>query len=248
MRASSLVGEPKVFVLGGSSSAMVFVNSFRPERNTITARLVPLAITPVGIVASDLWQSVGIALDNLLPWIDQTFPPEDERAFVAPVRDIELLARIEWDAELPERLDEHGVLNIEDLPEEIIDALTHPASSIVQCAACRRLCVPDHFVWKERQLCAWDYHLTVFGKRGPWRNGLYEERLFRTVPQAAYIAPLLLKELDVEIILAIEALEEATSHSLINLALASDPDRAHLAVRTNGGFTLLRERGGALQL
>lgn len=100
MRASSLVGEPKAFVLGGSSS-------------TITARLVPLAITPLGVIVGDAWQNVGIALDNLLPWIDQTFPPEDERAFVAPVRDIELLARIEWDAELPGKLDEDGVLKVE---------------------------------------------------------------------------------------------------------------------------------------
>ena len=40
-----------------------------------------------------------------------------------------------------------------------------------QCAACRRLCVRDDFVWKEKQLCAWDYHAQVFGKRGPWHEG-----------------------------------------------------------------------------
>ncbi|MEO6913092.1 MAG: hypothetical protein ABI182_03600 [Candidatus Baltobacteraceae bacterium] len=245
MRASSLVGEPKAFVLGGSSSTLVFVNSFRPEKNAITARLVPLAITPLGVVIGDAWQNVGIALDNLLPWIDQTFPPEDERAFVAPVRDIELLARIEWDAETPGKLDEDGVLNAEDLPEEITHALSQPPSSILQCASCRRLCVRDHFVWNERQLCAWDYHSTVFGKRGPWRDGPYEERFFETLPRAAYIAPELLGELDVEVILATGLIKESTAHSLINLALASDPGRAQLAVRTAGGFTLLRERAGA---
>ena len=39
---------------------------------------------------------------GLFDWIDRTFPPEDERAFVAPLRDIELLARIGWQAPLPE--------------------------------------------------------------------------------------------------------------------------------------------------
>ena len=52
----------------------------------------------------------------------------------------------------------------------------------MQCAACRRLCVRDDFVWKEKQLCAWDYHAQVFGRRGPWHDGAYEERHFETLP------------------------------------------------------------------
>src|SRR5581483_8982786 len=133
----------------------------------------------------------------------RTFPPEDERAFVAPVRDIELLARVQWHAPLPERLDNATIINIEDIPEAILDALTRSAADIVQCATCRRLCVRDHFIWKERQLCAWDYHSQVFGKRGPWHNGAYEDRHFETLPRCAYVAPPLLDELSVEAILAV---------------------------------------------
>ncbi len=71
----------------------------------------------------------------------------------------------------------------------------------MQCAACRRLCVRDDFVWKEKQLCAWDYHAQVFGKRGPWHNGPYEERHFETLPACAYVAVGLLGELGVELVL-----------------------------------------------
>jgi hypothetical protein len=65
------------------------------------------------------------------------------------------------------------------------------------------MCVRDHFVWNERRLCAWDYHATVFGKRGPWRDQPYEERYFDTLPRAAYVAPGLLLDLDVEPVLAV---------------------------------------------
>ena len=200
-----------------------------------------MAWTPVGVVVGDTWQNVGIALTNLLDWVDRTFPPEDERAFVAPMRDIELLARVQWHAELPEALSDEAVLNIEDVPEDIADGLAHPTAPIVQCAACRRLCVCDEFVWKEKQLCAWDFHAQVFGKRGPWHDGPYEERHFETLPQCAYVAPPILAEMNVDVILATGEIDAVVAQQMINLLLTAE--RApHMAVRSGGSFTVLRER------
>lgn len=235
-----------MYVLGGNGSTLAVADSLRPtpeggKGGAVTARLVPLAWTPIGVVLGDTWQNVGIALDGLLDWMDRTFPPEDERSFVAPVRDIELLVRIGWNAPLPETIDERSVLNPEDLPEEIVDALAHPPAPIVQCAVCRRLCVRDEFAFKEKHLCAWDYHGQVFGKRGPWRNGPYEERHYETLPTCAYVAPPLLIELGVEIVAAFNAVDEATARAMIDVLLRAESDRAHLAVRTEGGFTILRE-------
>jgi hypothetical protein len=240
-RILDLKDEPRVFVLGGSSSNLGFINSFRTEDGGLTARLVPIAWTPLGVVVGDTWQNVGIALHGLLDWVDRSFPPEDERAFVAPMRDIELLARVQWHAELPEKLTDESVLNIEDVPEEIAEGLSHPPQPIVQCAACRRLCVKDEFVWKEKQLCAWDYHTQVFGRRGPWRDGPYEERHFETLPACAFVAPQLLAELNVEVVLATNAVPEATAAKIINVLLESEPERPHMAVRSGDGFTVLRE-------
>lgn len=244
-RALDLRDQPRVFVLGGSGSTLGFVNSFRTESGAVTARLVPVAWTPMGVIIGDTWQNVGIALANLPDWVDRTFAPEDERAFVAPMRDIELLARVQWHADLPEALTDEAVLNIEDVPEEIADALAHPAQPIVQCAACRRLCTRDDFVWKEKQLCAWDYHAQVFGKRGPWRHGAYEERHFETLPQCAYVAPALLEELRVQAVLATADVEEHVARNAINMVLEADITRPHLAVRIEGGYTVLREVGSA---
>lgn len=231
-----------MFVLGGSGSTLGFINSFRTDGGSITARLVPLAWTPVGVAVGESWQNVGIVLTNLLDWVDRTFPPEDERAFVAPMRDIELLARVQWHAQLPETLSDDAVLNIEDVPEEIADGLAHPPAPVVQCSACRRLCVRDDFVWKEKQLCAWDYHAQVFGKRGPWRDGPYEERHFETLPACAYVAPLILAEMGVDVILATGEIGVETAREMINLLLASEPGRAHMAVRSGDSFSVLRER------
>ena len=190
----------------------------------------------------DTWQNVGIAIGNLPDWVDRTFPPEDEHAFVAPIRDIELLARVGWHADLPETLTDESVLNIEDVPEEIAEGLAHPPVSIVGCTACRRLCVRDDFVWKEKQLCAWDFHAQVFGKRGPWREGPYEERHFETLPACAYVAPPILAEMGVDVVFATNAIDDAVAHRMINLLLESDPERPHMAVRSaDGGFTVLRE-------
>ncbi|MEO9026792.1 MAG: hypothetical protein ABI329_07005 [Candidatus Tumulicola sp.] len=228
-------------MLGGNGSTLAVVNSFVTEGGAITARLIPVAWTPIGVVIGDAWQNAGIALAGLFEWVDRTFPPEDERAFIAPMRDVELLARIGWQAPLPEIVDEGSVLNIEDVPEEIAEALAHPAAPLAQCAACRRPCVRGDFVWKEKQLCAWDYHAQVFGRRGPWRNGAYEERHFETLPAAAYVAPGLLLEMGVEIVLVVNAVEEAAAQATINVLLEADSERPHLAVRTEGGFTVLRE-------
>ncbi len=180
-------------------------------------------------------------MSGLFDWADRTFAPEDERAFVAPPRDIELLMRVGWHAPLPEAVDETAVLNIEDIPDEIADAIARGPEPIVQCAACRRLCVRDDFVWKEKQLCAWDYHAQVFGRRGPWRNGAYEERHFETLPSAAYVAPALLEEDGVEIVLGVNVVDEATARCAINIVLDADPKHPHMAVRTTGGFNVLRE-------
>jgi hypothetical protein len=236
------VGDPRAFVLGGNASTLAFVTSLRADSGSVTAHLVPLAQTPIGTVAGNTWQNAGVSFENLLNWLDSTFPPDDERAFVAPVRDIELLARINWQVEPPSHLDDGSVLNIEDVPEEIADALAHAPEPLVQCAACRRLCVRDHFVWREKQLCAWDYHRQAFGKRGPWRTGEYEERHFDTIPSAAYVAPPLLDEAGVEVILAIAGVEDTVAHDAVNLILRSDPARAYMAVRTPDGYTVLREK------
>ena len=233
---------PRVFVLGGSTTSLGFINSFKPEGGVITARIAPVAWTPLGVVVGDQWQNVGIALSNLLDWVDRTFSPEDERAFVAPMRDMELLARVQWHSELPEKLDDESVLNIEDLPDDVADGLAHPAAPIVQCAACRRLCVRDDFVWKEKQLCAWDFHSQVFGKRGPWHDGPYEERYFETLPACAYTAPTILADMSVDVVLATDAIDEAVAERIINVLLEAESGRPHMAVRSGGGFTVLRER------
>ncbi len=241
MRSSEDLGAPRAFILGGNASTLAFVTSLRADNTTLTAYLVPVAQTPLGTVCGEAWQNVNLTLGGLLEWIDATFPADDERSFVAPVRDIELLARINWDVEPPSALDEASVLNLEDLPEDIADALAHPAARLVQCSSCRRLCVYDHFVWKERQLCAWDYHRQVFGKRGPWHSGAYEARHFETVPSAAYVAPPLLDEGGVALVLGVANVSDEVAQQVVNVIVGADPQRAYMAVRTPDGYTVLRE-------
>jgi hypothetical protein len=236
-----------VLVLGGNATTLAVVNGFPPatpgqaSAEPVTARLIPLARTPLGIAVGDSRQDVAVPLSGLFDWMDRTFPAEDEHAFVAPLRDVELLARIGWNAALPERIDESNVINVEDLPEEIVDALAQPPVALVQCDACRRLCVRDDFVWKEKQLCAWDYHAQVFGRRGPWHDGAYEERHFATLPACAYVALPLLAERRVEAVLTVGAVEESVAAAIVNALLAGDAGRPHMAVRTHGGLTVLRE-------
>jgi hypothetical protein len=243
--ASPFLGSPEgpsAFVLGANANTLAFISGLRSDVPSLNAKLVPLAQTPAGTVTGSNWQNVTIATDSLLDWLDKTFPPEDERAFVAPLRDIELLARINWQAQPPSRLDDANVLNVEDLPEDIAHALMHEAEPLVQCGSCRRLCVRDHFVWREKQLCAWDYHRQVFGKRGPWRSGPYEPRHLETIPFAQYVAPPLLDEAGVDVVLAVAGIEDAVAHDVLNLVLGRDEGSAYLAVRTPEGYTLLRER------
>jgi len=202
---------------------------------------VPLAWTPLGIAVGSTRRGVVLARAGLFDWIDRTFPADDEHAFVASLRELELLARIEWEAQLPETLDDRNVVNLDDLPDDLGTALAHAPETLVQCAACRRLCVRDDFVWKEKQLCAWDYHAQVFGKRGPWRDGLYELRHFETLPGCAYVAPELLAELGVEVLMTIRELSGTPSLPIVNALLESDAGRPHMAVRTAAGLAVLRE-------
>ena len=242
MRPSESLGAARAFVLGGNSSTLAFVTSLRADAPMVTVSLVPLAQTPFGVVAGDKHQTAGVATQNLVNWLDTTFPPEDERAFVAPVRDVELLARINWEVEPPSQLDDGAVLNIEDVPDDVVYALAQPPEPLVQCGACRRLCVRDHFVWKERQLCAWDYHKQVFGKRGPWHAGPYEERHFETIPQAAYVAPPLLDEIGVDTVLLLSGVDAPVARETINVVLGADAERSYLGVATSDGYALLREK------
>ncbi len=242
MRPHRDIGSARAFILGGNLSTIAFITGLATESASITAHLVPVAHTPLGAVLGEAWQSVQVPLEGLLDWIDATFPADDEHAFIAPVRDIELLARINWQADPPAQLTEDDVLNIDDVPEEIAQALAMPPQQLVQCAACRRLCVREHFIWKERRLCAWDYHRGVFGRRGPWHTGPYEPRHFETVPSAAYVAPPLLEEAGAEIVLDIAGIEETVAQEAINLVLRAQPARAHMAVRTLDGYSLVRER------
>jgi hypothetical protein len=235
-------GEAQAFVLGGNANTLAFTSSLLAEGRQITAWLVPLAWTPIGVVLGENWQRVNIAADNLAAWGDSTFSPDDERAFVSSVRDLEMLARIGWNAPVPTELNEGVLVNPDDLPDDVLEAFAHPPEALVQCAICRRSCVRDDFVWNERRLCAWDFHATVFGKRGPWHAAPYEERHFPTVPACKYVAHPLLEDVGVDAIMALDDIDEALAQRIINEVIAADPTRAHLAVRTAGGFTVLRER------
>ncbi|MBV8531139.1 MAG: hypothetical protein JO104_07455 [Candidatus Eremiobacteraeota bacterium] len=209
---------------------------------TIAARLIPLARTPLGVTIGDSRQEVGISIGGLFDWVDRTFPPDDENAFVASLRDLELLARIGWDAPFPERLDQGAILNIEDVPEDVADALAVAPMALEQCATCRRLCVRDDFAWKGKQLCAWDYHSQVFGRRGPWHDGQYEERHFETLPSCAYVAPALLAGLGIEPVLTLASLGEPAARAVVNTVLAAESGRSHMAVRAATGIWVLREQ------
>ncbi|MFZ0030571.1 MAG: hypothetical protein WAK84_01700 [Candidatus Cybelea sp.] len=234
-------GEARVFVVGANASTLAVVNSLRPEEGRITAHLIPLAATPLGLVLGEGRQEAAVPLDGLFDWIDRTFPADDDYAFVASVRDLELLIRTGWHSPYPQDLDERSVLNVEDIPDEMANALARPPVALEQCAACRRLCIRDDFVWKEKQLCAWDYHAQVFGKRGPWREGAYEERHFETLPSCAYVAPGLLTELGVDVLLTVAELSESAVHAIVNRVLELDPARSNMAVKTESGIVLLRE-------
>lgn len=211
------------------------------DGNEIGVRLIPLAWTPLGIAMGDNRQDVAVPLSGLFDWIDRTFALDDEHAAVASMRDLELLSRIGWNAPFPEPLDDRSLLNAEDVPEEVAAALGRPSVSLVACAACRRLCVRDDFRWKEKELCSWDYHAQVFGRRGPWREGAYEPRHFETLPSCAYVVTELLSELRVEILLTVGRLPDSAMRAIVNLLLEQDRPRSHMAVKTAAGVVVLRE-------
>jgi hypothetical protein len=228
-------------VVGANASTLVVVNSLRPEKGRITAHLIPLASTPLGIAIGEERQEIAVPLNGLFDWIDRTFPADDDYAFVASVRDLELLIRTGWHSQLPQNLDDRGVLNVEDVPDELTHALAQPSVPLAQCAACRRLCVRDDFNWKEKQLCAWDFHAQVFGKRGPWREGAYERRHFETLPSCAYVAPALLADLGVDVILTVAQLSGPALEAIVNRVLEIDPSRSYMAVKTANGVVVLRK-------
>ncbi|MBV8583604.1 MAG: hypothetical protein JO241_06375 [Candidatus Eremiobacteraeota bacterium] len=233
---------PRAFVLGGNASTLAFASSFVPERRQVTIWLVPLAWTPVGVVQGEAWQKVGVAADNIAGWTDETFSADDEHAFVTSLRDVELLTRVGWTSTPPERLDESIIVNPEEIPEDVLDALALPAETLVSCQMCRRTCVRDHFVWNDRQLCAWDYHALVFGRRGPWREEPYEDRLWETIPNPKYVGPHLLEEQNVDLVLSLGGVEESLARRVIDELMRAGNGQPYLAVRIDAGLMLLRER------
>jgi hypothetical protein len=62
------------------------------------------------------------------------------------------------------------------------------------------------------------------------------------VPSPAYVAPPLLDEAGVDVVLAVAGIEDARARRVINSLLEDDPQRAYMAVRTPDGYTLLREK------
>lgn len=246
MQRSIAREQPRAFVLGGNASTLAFTSSFRPDGRQLTIWLVPLAWTPIGVVQGEAWQKVGIAADNVAAWTDETFSPEDEHAFVTSMRDVELLMRVAWSADPPpEALDESLILNPEDVPEDVLDALALPAETLVSCQVCRRTCVRDHFLWNDRQLCAWDYHALVFGRRGPWHNEPYEERLWETIPNPKYVAPGLLEQQNVDLVLSLGGVDETLARRIIDELMRAGGGQPYLAVSVEAGLMLLRERSSA---
>jgi hypothetical protein len=237
---SAFVAAGTIYVLGGNDSSLAYVTGLRPSEGLVTAWLVSLAWTPVGAVAGTGRQKVGIAADRVAQWADRTFPASDEQAFVSSPRDLDLLLRTGWEAAEPGELSDRALINPEDVPEEVLDALAGAPAPLAPCAVCRRLCVQQQFVRNERQLCAWDYHAAVFGRRGPWRTEPYDQHLFESLPSVPYVSALLLAELNVDAVLATSDLSEAISRTLVNTAIAGGA--SFMAVRTEEGLTLLRER------
>ena len=100
--------EPRAYILGGNANTLAFVSSLVPENRQITAWLVPIAWTPIGVVIGENWQQVNIAADNVPGWADQTFSPDDERSFVSSLRDLEMLAADRLERRDPDRIGRGG--------------------------------------------------------------------------------------------------------------------------------------------
>ncbi len=234
--------DARVYVLGGNASTLAFTSSLVPENRQVTAWLVPLAWTPIGVVLGENWQRVGIAADNVASWTDSTFDPSDERSFVSSLRDLELLARVGWTASVPETLTEDVVVNADDVPEDILDAFStrrnrscrarsavaraRASSSCGTSAACARGITTRPSSESAGR-----------GAKRRTKNGCgRRSRTPHTWPAR------LLDDVGVDAVLAIDGLDDALAHRLINEAIAADTAHAHLAVRTSSGYTLLRER------
>ena len=117
------------------------------------------------VMLGKTWES---SAAGLFDWVDRTFPPEDERAFVAPMRDIELLARISWERRC--RASRRAKRpHIEDVPEE---SSTRLASDLPQLVAMRGLpaALRPRRVRVERESSALGTITRKFSaRRGPWR-------------------------------------------------------------------------------
>ncbi|HVA36432.1 MAG TPA: hypothetical protein VNJ51_02335 [Candidatus Dormibacteraeota bacterium] len=231
-----------IFVLGGGEHMLAFVTQASGEKGQLPVVMAPLAWTPVGVAIGDAWQRVLIDEDNVAGWVDQTFVPEDERAFIAPLGELELLRRVGWRDAVPERLTEEEILNLADLPEDVVDALASPMLPIARCTACRRSCVKDDFVWQERQLCAWDWHRTVFGRRGPWRSEPYNRMQFSSASAAAYVVPALAEEAGAETLMLLGRVDPDLAYDVVSTVIERVGEGSYLTVSTDTGWVLLRER------
>jgi len=231
-----------VFVLGGGEHMLAFVTQAVGENGQLPVILVPLAWTPVGVAIGEGWQRVLVDENNVGGWVDQTFVPEDERAFIAHLGELELLRRIGWKDAVPERLSEQHVLNPADLPEDVIEALESPMMPIARCSSCRRSCVKDEFVWQERQLCAWDWHRALFGRRGPWRSEPYNRAQFSGIPRAAYVVPALAEEAGAETVMLLGRIDPELAYDIVSTLMERIGDGSYITVSTHTGWVLLRER------
>ncbi|TAM56511.1 hypothetical protein EPN52_13800 [bacterium] len=231
-----------IFVVGGGEHMLAFVTQSSGEKGQLPVTMVPLAWTPLGVAIGDGWQRVLVDEDNVAGWLDQTFVPEDERAFVAALGELELLRRIGWKDEVPAQLSEEQVLNLADLPEDVVDALDSPLLPITRCAACRRSCVKDEFVWQERQLCAWDWHRSVFGRRGPWRMPSYNRAQFSDAPSAGYVVPALAEEAGAEVLMLLGRVDPELAYDVVSTLLQRLGEGSFITVSTDTGWVLLRER------
>lgn len=221
---------------------LAFVTQATGEKGQLPVVMVPLAWTPVGVAIGDGWQRVLVDEDNVSGWVDQTFVPEDERAFLGPLNELDLLRRIGWKDEVPASLSEELVLNLADLPEDVIDGLGSPMLAITRCAACRRSCVKDEFVWQERQLCAWDWHRSVFGRRGPWRTEAVNRAQFSDAPTAGYVVPALAEEAGAETLMLLGRVDPELAYEVVSTLIERLGDCSYITISTDTGWVLLRER------
>ncbi|MDE2571039.1 MAG: hypothetical protein KGM44_00785 [bacterium] len=231
-----------IFVVGGGEHLLAFVTQASGEKGQLPVVMVPLAWTPVGVAVGEAWQRVLVDEGNVGGWVDQTFVPEDERAFVSPLGELELLRRIGWKDAVPERLSEELILNLGDLPEDVAEALESPMVAITRCAVCRRSCVQHDFVWQERQLCAWDWHRALFGRRGPWRTEPYNRMQFSGTPRAGYIVPALAEEAGAETLMLLGRIDPELAYDVVTTLMQRLGDGSYITVSTDNGWVLLRER------